>query len=493
MFSNVFLAGFDGTVTVTTYATIGSEFNTVNLASWITISYLLTSTAMQPLYGRFSDIFGRKPCFLGASVTFGLGCLGCGLSRNILCLNLMRALAGVGGGGLMTMATIINSDIVSPHKRGMYQAVQNLLLGLGAICGASFGGLICDWVGWRWCFLLQTPVSILAILAGQFALRSRQKADTGAAPQKTKRLVHELDLAGACLLVLCLLAQVGSLSLGGNVLNWSDPLVVFLLVSSIILFGVFVFVEKNTTAVPILALKMLREPSSVLLLISNLLLGVVVYGLLFTMPLFFQAVLLDSPFKAGLRMILPSMATPLGSLVAGMAMSRNASLPLMTQVGMLLLSIGSGLLLLLRMDRGRLGSVVLLVLPNLGAGIAFPSSLFQFINMFDKPDHAVATSTIYATRSIGSVWGVAVVSAVIQDGLARILPIVLRDQPDANKLVEKIRHSMKVAVRLPPSIQLAVQDAFCEAIHRAIAVLAVCAIVGFLGSWVSVRMNRQRD
>lgn len=106
MFSNVFLAGFDGTVTVTTYATIGSEFNTVNLASWITISYLLTSTAMQPLYGRFSDIFGRKPCFLVASITFGLGCLGCGLSRNILCLNLMRALAGVGGGGLMTMGEI---------------------------------------------------------------------------------------------------------------------------------------------------------------------------------------------------------------------------------------------------------------------------------------------------------------------------------------------------------------------------------------------------
>lgn len=101
--SNVFLYGFDGTITASTYAVISSEFDAANTASWLTTSYLITSTAFQPLYGRFSDIFGRRVCFFVSSVSFGLGCLGCGLAGDVVLLNCMRALTGFGGGGLMTM------------------------------------------------------------------------------------------------------------------------------------------------------------------------------------------------------------------------------------------------------------------------------------------------------------------------------------------------------------------------------------------------------
>jgi MFS family permease len=103
--ANVFLYGFDGTITAATYAVISSDFNAANTASWLTTSYLLTSTAFQPLYGRFSDIFGRRTCFLISSLTFGVGCLGCGVAGDIVSLNLMRALSGFGGGGLMTMGS----------------------------------------------------------------------------------------------------------------------------------------------------------------------------------------------------------------------------------------------------------------------------------------------------------------------------------------------------------------------------------------------------
>ena len=101
--SNVFLSGFDGTITASTYAVISSEFNAANTASWLTTSYLITSTAFQPLYGRFSDIFGRRTSFFTATITFIAGCIGCGVARDIVTLNLMRALTGIGGGGLMTM------------------------------------------------------------------------------------------------------------------------------------------------------------------------------------------------------------------------------------------------------------------------------------------------------------------------------------------------------------------------------------------------------
>lgn len=104
--SNVFLSGFDGTITASTYAVISSEFNAANTASWLTTSYLVTSTAFQPLYGRFSDILGRRACFFTTTITFMIGCLGCAVAPDAVFLNLMRALAGVGGGGLMTMGAI---------------------------------------------------------------------------------------------------------------------------------------------------------------------------------------------------------------------------------------------------------------------------------------------------------------------------------------------------------------------------------------------------
>ena len=103
IFANVSLYGFDGTITASTYAVISSEFDAANTASWLTTSYLVTSTAFQPLYGRFSDIFGRRICFFVSTITFTLGCLGCGMARNIVLVNVMRALTGFGGGGLMTM------------------------------------------------------------------------------------------------------------------------------------------------------------------------------------------------------------------------------------------------------------------------------------------------------------------------------------------------------------------------------------------------------
>ena len=101
--SNVFLSGFDSTITASTYAVISSEFDVANTASWLTTSYLITSTAFQPLYGRFSDIFGRRLCFFVATITFATGCLGCAVAQDVVFLNLMRALTGIGGGGLNTM------------------------------------------------------------------------------------------------------------------------------------------------------------------------------------------------------------------------------------------------------------------------------------------------------------------------------------------------------------------------------------------------------
>lgn len=274
--TNVFLAGFDGTITASTYAVISSEFNAANTASWLTTSYLITSTAFQPLYGRFSDIFGRRSSFFTATIAFMLGCIGCAVARNIIFLNAMRALTGIGGGGLMTMATIVNSDLIPFRRRGMYQATQNVLNGFGAICGASFGGSIVDSIGWRWCFLLQVPVSLFALVTGHLVLmlpRQDEYVQSG-----LRDIWKYVDLSGACILILGLSSQLVGLSLGGNELPWSNVWVILSLVASVVLLAAFLLIEAKTTAIPLIPPRMLQGVLPIATQISNVCVGMAAYA-----------------------------------------------------------------------------------------------------------------------------------------------------------------------------------------------------------------------
>lgn len=275
--SNVFLYGFDGTITAATYAVISSEFDAANTASWLTTSYLVTSTAFQPLYGRVSDIFGRRICFFIASITFGLGCLGCGVAGDIILLNCARALTGIGGAGLMTMATIVNSDMIPFRKRGMYQALQNGIFGFGAICGASFGGSIADTIGWRWCFLLQVPVALVALFLGVLVVKNQQNDFTWEG-SSWRAVWAAVDISGSLLLVVAISVQLVGLSLGGNELPWSSPWVIGTLIGSVLLIGIFFLVEAKTTAIPIIPLRLLQGRLPISVQIANLCVGLSAYA-----------------------------------------------------------------------------------------------------------------------------------------------------------------------------------------------------------------------
>ncbi len=276
IFANVFLYGFDSTITAATYAVISSDFDAANTASWLTTSYLVTSTAFQPLYGRFSDIFGRRICFFVATTTFAVGCLGCGLAQDIVTLNVMRAVTGFGGGGLMTMATIINSDMIPFKRRGMYQALQNSVWGFGAISGASFGGLIADTIGWRWCFTLQVPISVLGLVVGYFVVADQTRRDDS--DGLLKGTWEKVDISGALILVTALSTQLVGLSLGGNELPWSSGWVIGSLIGSVALLGLFFWVEARTRAMPIIPLRMLSGRLSISVQTANLCAGLAAYA-----------------------------------------------------------------------------------------------------------------------------------------------------------------------------------------------------------------------
>ncbi|KAI1073795.1 major facilitator superfamily domain-containing protein [Whalleya microplaca] len=477
--ANVFLYGFDGTITAATYAVISSEFDATNTASWLTTSYLITSTAFQPLYGRVSDIFGRRICFSISTFTFALGCLGCGVANDIILLNCMRALAGFGGGGLMTMATIVNSDMIPFRKRGMYQAMQNGIFGFGAICGASFGGSIADTIGWRWCFLLQVPVSIIALLLGHLVVKNQPNNIYG--HSSLKETWYNVDFSGALLLVLAICVQLVGLSLGGNELPWSSPWVITALVGSIVLFGLFLLVEAKTTAIPVIPLRMLKGRLPIAIQTANVCVGLSAYAYLFILPLFFQVVLLDSATTAGARLAIPSLATPIGGLIAGIVMSRWGKLIALVRTGAVLMAVGNALVTSLRFVDADWKYYVYIFPANLGQGIVYPGILFTSLATFEHADHAVSSSTVYLIRSLGTVWGVSITSAIVQTTLSVQLPSALGDVPDKWRVINAVRHSVEALRELPPDVQLKARIVYYNGLRysfaasTAFAVIAICA------------------
>lgn len=328
------------------------------------------------------------------------------------------------------MATIINSDIIPLQNRGMYQAAQNGLLGFGAICGAGLGGVIADGIGWRWCFLCQVPVSMAGLLVGYLVIKNPPPSETvGNEQSRQMSLWSRIDFAGAILLVLGLSAQLTALSLGGNQYPWSDTRVILSFVVSVVILLVFIWVEMRTKALPVLPMSMLKGRA-------------VVSGqrltwkqFLFTVPLFFQVVLSESASKAGMRLVVPSLGTPVGGLIAGFVMSRWGMLGHLVRLGCLLMVIGNGLMATLNYNDSSWKYVVYLFPANVGQGIVFPSILFTNIAAFKQSQQAVSTSMVYLFRSMGSVWGVAAASTIIQNVLSSRLPSALSGIPDKLKVI----------------------------------------------------------
>ncbi|KAM6535250.1 hypothetical protein FALCPG4_004829 [Fusarium falciforme] len=481
--SNVFLYGLDSTITAATYAVISSEFDAANTASWLTTSYLVTSTAFQPLYGRVSDIFGRRLCFFISTITFAVGCLGCGVANNVVFLNCMRALTGFGGGGLMTMATIVNSDMIPFRKRGMYQALQNGIFGFGAIAGASFGGSIADHIGWRWCFLLQVPVSIAAFVIGALVVANQPggfSLDSGLGA-----VWKRVDFSGSLLLVVAVSVQLVGLSLGGNELPWTSPWVIGSLAGSIALFASFLLVEARTSAIPVIPLRLLQGRLPIATQAANVCAGMAAYGYLFMLPLFFQVVLLDSATTAGARLAIPSLATPIGGVIAGITMSRWGRLIALVRTGALLMVVGNALVTSLGFEDSTWKYFVFVFPANLGQGIIYPGILFTSLASFDHADHAVTASTVYLIRSLGTVWGVSVTSAIVQTTLSVRLPDALSEVSDKWRIIDQIRHSVDSIRHLPPDIQLKARLVYYDGLKYAFGASTAVALLGFCAALIA--------
>jgi MFS family permease len=246
----VFLGALDSTIIATLSAPISTSFNSLSLLSWLASAYLIANAACQPISGRLTDIFSRRSGLVVSNILFGAGNLMCGLATSEWTMIAGRAVAGMGGGGLMAIATFVGSDLVPLRKRGIMQGIGNILYGSGAGVGGLFGGWVNDTWGWRMAFIAQVPFIAVSAVLVYFYVDIPSK-------QSKKSRLSRVDFPGAFTLVISLILLLLGLNSGGNVVPWSHPLVLTTLPLSVVALVAFIWIEARWAKEPMIPVKLL--------------------------------------------------------------------------------------------------------------------------------------------------------------------------------------------------------------------------------------------
>ncbi|RDW71244.1 MFS general substrate transporter-43 [Coleophoma cylindrospora] len=479
----VLLIAADQTITVTSYGRIGTDLNALNSTSWIATGYYLTMTSFQPLYGKLSDIFGRKACILFAYAVFGIGCVFCGLARNIEELVLARAFAGIGGGGMTTVVSILLSDIVPLRERGTWQGYLNIVYTIGSSSGAALGGILADTIGWRWSFLGQGPLCFIAFGIVYFVLDLPQQEDT-----HWREKLGRIDFLGAFTLVIAVFSLLLGLDRGSNV-AWSDTITIVACCLSIPLFALFLLVEMKFAANPFAPGHIIFERSLCASYFSNFFQLASYMACLFYVPLYFQAVGGMSATAAGMRFIpLVAMSTA-GSLAGGVIMQRTGKYYWLTVISYILQAIGIlGVTIACALHADSWWLLIALIFGAVGGGAAITTTLINVIANADAKDQAVATACTYLFRSLGSVVGVSIGGTVIQQVLRKELRSHLKSGHKADQIVERVRQSLDYINELDPRTRALVRICY----QKAETVTFALAIAVAVGAIISSSFMREK-
>ena len=397
------LAALDGTIVGTAMPTIVASLGGLAHYSWVFTAYMLASTVTVLIYGKLSDIYGRRLFFLIAMVLFLIGSALSGLSHTMTQLIIFRGLQGLGAGGLMPIAMAIIGDIFPPAQRAKWGAGLTAIFGVATIIGPSLGGVITDNFGWQWVFYVNMPIGIIAILTTSLAM-----------PGRGVRRSHSIDYLGVAALSAWSIPLLLAFSLGGSQYRWASPQIIGMIVVAIAMLGVFLFVESRAKE-PVLSLGIFKNSIFTVSMIATFLTSVGMYGAISYLPLFVQGVIGSSASNAG-AVITPMMVGFIvSSMISGQVLARTGRYKIMALIGF---AVGAGgLLLLAQMGIHTTNSIVVQRMVITGLGIGVSMSLFTIVvqNAFPLSQMGAVTAALTFFRSIGGTIGVAVLGSVMNN------------------------------------------------------------------------------
>ncbi|ORX36039.1 major facilitator superfamily domain-containing protein [Kockovaella imperatae] len=405
----LFCSLLDQTIVTTALPTLGRVFNRADISTWVGTAYLLTSTAMQPIYGRLSDIFGRKIILLSSIFVFFCGSLGAALSRSMIMLIVFRAVTGIGGGGILTLTMIIVSDVVTLRERGKYQGILGGVVACSNALGPLLGGIFTESVSWRWCFYINLPLTGFAALIVFFVLPLKRV--NGSVVEKLRKL----DWYGSVLTLAWAVLVLVALSWAGNKYAWDSAGVLAPLIIGVCLLGVFIYVEARLVPLPLISFRIFKTPTVSACMCTSFFNGVSFYGTLYYLPQYYQIVRGDSAIRSGVLLLPLILTQTVTSFTTGYVQSKTGDYWYNLVMGFSIWTIALGLLSTLGPDTS-LGKLIgFQILNGIGAGQTFQTSLMAIQASVARKDMATATGLRNFIRMLGGTLGLAICSVLVNN------------------------------------------------------------------------------
>ncbi|KAJ2361634.1 hypothetical protein H4S02_011605, partial [Coemansia sp. RSA 2611] len=406
-----FISALDMTILATVYVDIANSYHDLSDGIWIITVYLLSTTAAQPLFGKFSDILGRFEAVTAAALIFCVGSVVCAAAHSMGMLLAGRAIQGIGGGGLLSMTSVILSDVTTERDRGKYTGFLAASWGVASAIGPVMGGAIVENASWRIIFWINLPVCVPTLVVLFFALNIPRPQ--GRVMEKLRRI----DFIGTLVFQCCIVPLILAFAWGGQGHKWISGQVLGVICASVAVGAVFLFVEWKVAVEPIIPLRLFRIRNVAASSICHFCMGACVYAPLMFIPLWELSVKRTSETEAGLRLLPLMVAMVVSATVSGIITKRFGRYREMIWLCGVLIAVGNSLLILYTPSISSGARIGILAVTGLGLGFGIQTLIIAAQCSVDGLDMAATTSVVIFMRTLGGIFGLSILSSVLNNNL----------------------------------------------------------------------------
>lgn len=425
---SILLIALDQTIVATAIPVIVTDFHALNLLSWIGSAYFLTQTAFQPIFGKLLTIFPRKTMYMISIFIFEVGSLICGVAPNMTALIIGRAVAGLGGSGILVSALTLVSDIVAPESRPAYMGAMGSVFGLASVVGPLLGGAFTDHVTWRWCFYINLPIGGIAILV-TFFLLPNSSSGMDMSERTTYEKLQRIDYIGTVLLVGGIVCILLALQWGGSQYPWSSSQVIGLLVGGVVILVLFGISQKRIGEErAIIPGRLFKYRTVSAVFAVQILMGISFFALIFYIPIYFEAVRGESATSAGLELLPLVLSVVVFSILGGLTATFTGYFMPLVPTGAAIASVGIGLIYTWTEFTSHPKQIGYQIIAGAGLGLMIQMGIVAIQATVEKKDIAQSTALATFAQTAGGVIGLAIQGSVFNN---KLISNVLKYAPSA--------------------------------------------------------------